>query len=189
MARQRILDAAATLADQEGVNAVSLERVADRAGVSKGGLLYHFKTKEALLAAMLQSVMDAHDEEVQRRVEAGEDFMSAVVEHCLSDHDKPSNLMSAFIAAVATDGSARDLVRRKKEAWHKELMDAGMSESQALLFGLAMDGLFVGTALGVTELTDSDRQALRDSFRRLSEPTEEARLADWFQQALAAVEG
>lgn len=51
--RQRLLDAAADLAFEEGASSLSLDAVAARAGVSKGGLLYHFPSKNALLGAMV----------------------------------------------------------------------------------------------------------------------------------------
>jgi AcrR family transcriptional regulator len=50
-ARDKILDATLELIGDIGVPAVTLEGVAARAGVSKGGLLYHFRFKEQLLAA------------------------------------------------------------------------------------------------------------------------------------------
>jgi AcrR family transcriptional regulator len=49
----RILDAAENLIIARGVAAMTLEAVAREAGVSKGGLLYHFASKEALLEALL----------------------------------------------------------------------------------------------------------------------------------------
>lgn len=51
--RQRLLDAAGDLAFEEGASSLSLDAVAARAGVSKGGLLYHFPSKNALLRAMV----------------------------------------------------------------------------------------------------------------------------------------
>ncbi|MFM7780846.1 MAG: helix-turn-helix domain-containing protein, partial [Alphaproteobacteria bacterium] len=49
----RILDAAENLIIARGVGAMTLEAVAREARVSKGGLLYHFASKEALLEALL----------------------------------------------------------------------------------------------------------------------------------------
>lgn len=51
--RQRLLDAAGELAFEEGASSLSLDAVAARAGVSKGGLLYHFPSKNALLRALV----------------------------------------------------------------------------------------------------------------------------------------
>ncbi len=55
-ARKRILEAGYAIAAQSGVAAVTLDAVADRAGVSKGGLLYHFPSKEALISGMVDEL-------------------------------------------------------------------------------------------------------------------------------------
>ena len=49
-----------------GVSAMTLEAVAKEAGVSKGGLLYHFSSKDELIAAMLEH----HAARIQKTVEA-----------------------------------------------------------------------------------------------------------------------
>lgn len=53
--RERILAAVAAVAHEIGLAHLSLEAVAERAGVSKGGLLYHFPTKQALLLAVVEN--------------------------------------------------------------------------------------------------------------------------------------
>lgn len=64
--RSRILAAAEELSCETGPARVSLEAVAARAGVSKGGLLYHFPTKHALLRALIEE----HVAEMRRVIEA-----------------------------------------------------------------------------------------------------------------------
>lgn len=188
MARQRILDAAACLAEEDGAHSLSLERVAERAGVSKGGLLYHFRSKEELLNAMLLSVIDAHDRDIQDRVEAGESYVEVMIDHCMKKNERPGCLMSAFIAAVAVDKNAQAIIRERRKQWMASLEAAGIPKTQALILGLAFDGLFVGSSLGVTEFTACERDAIREGLMDLTQPSEEGRLADWFNQALARVE-
>ena len=53
-AREKILAAAAAVARETGPGSVSLEAVAGRAGVSKGGLLYHFPSKARLMQALVE---------------------------------------------------------------------------------------------------------------------------------------
>ncbi len=43
--RLLILDAASRVVLDKGASALTLESVAEQAGISKGGLLYHFPTK------------------------------------------------------------------------------------------------------------------------------------------------
>lgn len=51
--RARILDAARSLFYGHGVRAVSVDAVAERAGVTKRTLYYHFRSKDELIAAYL----------------------------------------------------------------------------------------------------------------------------------------
>ncbi|MCB5283801.1 helix-turn-helix domain-containing protein [Arthrobacter sp. AL08] len=54
VAREAVLDAFETLLIEEGERAATLDAVAKLAGVSKGGLLYHFPTKEAMVSMLLE---------------------------------------------------------------------------------------------------------------------------------------
>lgn len=51
--RHAIISAARTLIIQEGINNLSMQKVADLAGTSKGGLSHHFKSKDELLSAVI----------------------------------------------------------------------------------------------------------------------------------------
>ena len=53
--RDRILDAANTLFYNEGIRAVSVDAVAEKAGITKKTLYYHFKSKDELIAGYLTS--------------------------------------------------------------------------------------------------------------------------------------
>lgn len=53
--RERILDAANRLFYADGIRAVSVDAVAQKAGVTKRTLYYHFKSKDDLVAAYLAS--------------------------------------------------------------------------------------------------------------------------------------
>src|SRR5215469_4359510 len=64
--RTRILVAAARVVREKGVPRLTLEEVARVASVSKGGLLYHFSTKEQLIQAMLEHSLAAFEEELNR---------------------------------------------------------------------------------------------------------------------------
>ena len=71
--RGRILDAFTGLLIDQGERAATLENVAVEAGLSKGGLLYHFGTKDALVQGLLTRLGDlvATDIEQIRSAPAG----------------------------------------------------------------------------------------------------------------------
>lgn len=52
--RETILEAAASLIHEQGASALTLDATCARAGMSKGGLLYHFRSKEDLLLALME---------------------------------------------------------------------------------------------------------------------------------------
>lgn len=66
VARDKLLDAYAALLRREGERAATLDAVAAKAGVSKGGLLYHFGTKEALAEALCERMLDLGREDVEK---------------------------------------------------------------------------------------------------------------------------
>ena len=71
-ARDALLDAYQSLLQEAGERATTLTAVAARAGVSKGGLLYHFASKEALAAGLIAR-LDALVEEDLAQMRAAAD--------------------------------------------------------------------------------------------------------------------
>src|SRR3954471_24590620 len=51
--KDRLLNAAGTVVRRDGPRALTLDAVAAEAGVSKGGLLYHYGTKQELIEALV----------------------------------------------------------------------------------------------------------------------------------------
>ena len=52
--RDALLDALEFIISEGSVHDVTLDGVAARAGITKGGLIYHFKSKEVLLHALVE---------------------------------------------------------------------------------------------------------------------------------------
>lgn len=52
--REKICEAAIRTASRDGLLAMTLDNVAREAGVSKGGVMYHFPSKEELVRGMLE---------------------------------------------------------------------------------------------------------------------------------------
>ncbi len=64
--RQRLLDAAQELVAKKGIDATSLEEVAETAGYSRGAFYSNFHDKEELICAVLERVIDRSIEEMQK---------------------------------------------------------------------------------------------------------------------------
>lgn len=62
--KRRILDAAEQVVLRDGVGHLTLEAAASEAGLSKGGVLYHFPTRDALVAAMVARIIEQFDDDI-----------------------------------------------------------------------------------------------------------------------------
>ena len=60
--QRKILETAISLIADTGVNGVSLQAVAQQAGVTKGGLLHHFPNKTQLIKACIEYALNKIDE-------------------------------------------------------------------------------------------------------------------------------
>ena len=69
--RDRILDAAEAVILESGGRNFTLDAVAERAGISKGGLVYSFATKDELVRATLERELARFQDAVRRRLGNG----------------------------------------------------------------------------------------------------------------------
>lgn len=94
--KRRLLDAAAVIAVERGVAAITLDGVARAAGVSKGGLLHHFPARPALVEALYADLL--------ARVES---TINALVEQ---DPNPEGRFTRAYITAVTGGDSEGKLL-------------------------------------------------------------------------------
>lgn len=71
--RQQVLDAAIEALAKDGIQATSVQDIADAAGLSKGAVHYHFESKDDLLERVLEQVC----ERIERRITAAFDEAGA----------------------------------------------------------------------------------------------------------------
>jgi len=137
--------------------------VAEQAQVSKGGLLYHFPTKDALLQALVDRLAaKASAKRQDRRVETGDDPESVLrndVEACLLDDDRNPQLCAALISALANCPDLKEPIRSFHEGRFSELESLELGEEAAVLL-LAADGLMLMETLNVSPFSVEQRAAL-----------------------------
>ena len=107
MRRRQILDAAALLAVDEGLENTSIAKVAEAAGLAKGSIYLQFDSRQDLLAG-LQADLWARMLERPGEIVAGDDLtwaakLDAVVEHWMRFEFDYHDLYHAVFHTVATD--------------------------------------------------------------------------------------
>lgn len=170
--RERILAAVRDLLASGGPSLVTLEAVAARAGVSKGGLLYHFPNKAALYVGLLEQVRDAVTAEMTERAAAG-DAARAFLEYAAPESEDEGGFFTSLMAAVRTgedaDPQALAVLAESFRAWEQPLRDAVDDPVQTEIIRLVGNGLYLSAIAG---LPQPDPTLLAAVFDRLLAPVE-----------------
>ncbi len=100
--RDRILAALRTLLAGGGTDAATLENVAAEAGVSKGGLLYHFPSKQDLFRGLLTQTRDAVTAELGA-LDTADDVVRAFLDYSAPRDEQERGFIMALITAIRSD--------------------------------------------------------------------------------------
>ncbi len=165
--RDRLLDAFERLLVSAGSRAATLDAVAAEAGVSKGGLLYHFPSKEALIDGMVERLREqgARDVEKMRAAPQGPvDFYLETSIDTGSDFDRA--LIAATRLAQEQVQAARAALSDIRDAWFAVLREHVGDEALARTIQLIGDGLYFDDTSGFRD--ESALQHVKDVLGRLS---------------------
>ncbi|HXV92009.1 MAG TPA: TetR/AcrR family transcriptional regulator [Pseudonocardia sp.] len=158
LARRRLLDAAAEVVAAHG--ALTLDAVARRAAISKGGLLHHFGSKEALAEALIVDLMDrfehAVDDAATALPEPGS-WLRAYVTVGTAPTD--TSIVPVALAAFAINPALVVHLRRRQRRWAARA-GQGLAPGLASVVRLAVDGLWLGELSGPVPERDEVRSAL-----------------------------
>ena len=168
--RDRILDALEEILVRDGTDKATLDAVAARAGVSKGGLLYHFPSKDAMMAAMVRRLGERAE---RKRVQAA-DAGTSLAEWYLSplatppssagtagsagtDTDPDDALeialfrstLAAFRSTDGAPGQVQDAVVEMMGMYDRVLQDEFDDPVHAEIVRLVGDGLYLAALVGL----------------------------------------
>jgi AcrR family transcriptional regulator len=172
--RAQLLLVVRDLLVEEGLHAVTLEAVALRAGVSKGGLQYHFRSKQALLDALCGQLLDEFEQLYAAVLSAEPEIPGRAARayvRCSFDFAHPLNTVKTqrAIALLALN------VPHFRASWRAlmlgALADDGSDPQLAqrlLLCRLAADGFWFAQMLDVYALDETSNQTILLNILNLS---------------------
>ena len=146
--RESIFEACSQILRREGLTNLTLQAVASEAGISKGGLLYHFETKEALVEALFEYHNNIFEERLNELIAIESDrpgaFLRAYAKASVEQMSDPENasLYASLFAAEEKYDSAHKLMREKYVHWQQQINQSGLDPNWALLLRFAVDGLW-----------------------------------------------
>lgn len=164
-ARDRIIDAAEQVVIEAGARHLTLQSVASKAGISRGGLLYHFPDKEALLRGMLDRRRKHIAENRTKKrstIQACPEREAAIYVLSLLDEDTGANrdISAAIIASGAHDPELLAPAREDHCRTIDELTRDGLSFERAAVIMLATSGLRFWEVLSMSPFNENDRRKI-----------------------------
>lgn len=146
--RDRILDALQDVLLDSGPAGATLDGVAQRAGVSKGGLLYHFRSKDDLFTGLLDRLSAgaaAADAATPPEPEAAARFF---LEGSQSADSPEERTLLAALRLLGTHPPARARLASYLDDWAAGLRRTIDDPVTSRLVQLVGDGLFLHALLG-----------------------------------------
>lgn len=175
-ARTRILDAAETLVRANGVNGLTLDAAAREAGVSKGGLLYHFASKEALLTGLLGRLAQFMTQDFEATVAAQTPGPGQVSRAILSwgfgltpeaMNERCERSAAVFLAAFHHDPALLDPIRAFVAQIREAVAADGLPPGHGGIVMAACDGLFMARVFQLYKPTEVQMNDMHAALRRL----------------------
>ena len=175
-----MLAAAERVLLERGAAAFTLDAVAERAGVSKGGLVYHFPSKESLLRALVARAVAEVDEALAA---AAQDDTPGAFARAYLDATVPAapggpvgpevpegSALGALTVAVALDPTLLEPMREAYVRWQARLEADGIDPAAATAVRLAVDGWWTAAVFGLPALSPAVHRGTRELLERLTAP-------------------
>ncbi|KAB1125163.1 helix-turn-helix transcriptional regulator [Neorhizobium galegae] len=166
------MDHAARCAVDEGLGSLTLQAVADAASVTKGGLLHHFPSKQALIEAVFEDLLGKLDMEIDRLMSEDETgrgrFTRAYVDAFFQvTRDGIESPWAALSISCMTDA-------RLRQIWSEWMRDRLQRHSQTdsqpafKLARYAADGIWLANLMEADGLPAKELAELRDHLQGLT---------------------
>lgn len=144
--RERLLDAYEELLTTRGAGDATLDAIAELAGVSKGGLTYHFPSKADLLAGFSDRLLARIDDSLSEAPTEPAAVIRWYLDYELTDPSERALWQSLMAALHGADEGLRTTVREAFARYARPLdvLDVRLAEHVRLVG----DGLFLNALVG-----------------------------------------
>lgn len=167
--RNAALEAAIAIIARDGPGRLTLDAIARESGLSKGGVMHQFRTKEAVLKALLERQMvhfEAFSTAYMAKVSATSanpnlaTQLATVREAALS----PNSAALALVAAMVENPSLMALPREREMKRMAAIREEAADPDLAMLRWAGAMGLLLSSLFGMSSLSKDEHQRL---FARL----------------------
>lgn len=185
--RQAILDAAEATAAEIGVRNLTLDEIARRAGLSKGGIFYHFGDKETLIAAMVDRFTRRFDAAWSGTIAADPEprgrktraYVETSLGHGPNVGEAFDHACGSLTAAISNLPEKLETVREQSARSQAAVEADGLDPIFATILRLATDGMWLAESFNLARYDPALRAAVVErmiAWSRLEQLPSAARL-------------
>lgn len=174
--RELIFDSCGLILTRDGLPSLTLDIVAEEAGLSKGGLLYHFPTKLALVEALFRHHLDLFDLRIEALQQEGAvadrgSWLRAYTQASIEQISEPdtASLFASLFAAGERYPSVLQIMRDYYEAWQTQIDESGVAPATAMIIRLTVDGFWFSHLYQYAPPTGQRRAEVVAYMMRLTE--------------------
>ena len=172
-ASPNILGAARAIALREGAGKITIDAVARESGLSKGGVLYNFPTKKAVLAGLLDEMLAEHRERLASVPEGQSSrTLRGHLETVLQAGSTDDDLSMAILAVSASDPNLLDPLRRELSRDVERIRSDAQDDTAAIVLLLAIQGLRFQRLLRLADGDDDQQDAVIDRLKDMIDELE-----------------
>jgi Transcriptional regulator len=146
---------------------LTLGEAAKAAGLSKGGILYHFRSKDDLVRGMIERLINRMDEEdlahYAQEPEGPYRWLRSSIRTAF-DPVGPAcdSVGGALLAAVTVNPELMAPVHAKYAEWTERIHSDSPDPMLAGLICMAMDGYYFGRMMGLKPCSREEEDRMRD---------------------------
>ena len=179
--RRHILDAANRIIRRDGVARLTIEAVAKEAALSKGGVLYHFPSKDALVEGLISFFIEGFTNDLTQALAIEEASpgkwtranIRASSASISEEVPAEAAAITGLIAAIATNPQLLNPLREQYDVWQKQAENDGLPSTLATILRLAVDGLWLADMLGFAPPTGKFREEVIATLLNMTRLTQE----------------
>ncbi|WP_085524274.1 TetR/AcrR family transcriptional regulator [Tuberibacillus sp. Marseille-P3662] len=166
--RLKILDAASQIVHSDGIFDMTLDAVAEQADMSKGGLLYHFPSKEALIKGMVQHLSQNYIDNIKTDADHDQSdqgkWTRAFIKETYRQSASNQEMNAGLLAALAINPDLLEPMREAYKEWQNNIENDGLDTVNATILRLAGDGLWFSELFGLAPLNDDLRNRVLEAL-------------------------
>lgn len=164
--RAEILDAAIAVIEAEGITAVTFDSVATASGITRGGVIYHFPSRDELIGAIHQHLANLWEQQLEAECDkpAAESSEGERLIAYIRTAATPATRAQVHMILDSYNTAHYQMWSDVLDRWAPHPSSPDESSSRRSLALLAADGLWLNDLVGSVPIAPNERMSMAEDI-------------------------